>query len=251
MVRPQNGTAVLKGLTPIDSTPPWMEQRSRARHDQAHAVALYVNGQRAYFGDVLYMPMVATNNGNIPHLGRITDSSSVTYIVQGRYIPELYDLYDLAHVSGWAPPKLAWSTVGHVSCVGSLQYRSYTASYNGRLDPSDLSDLSDLSVDDLTCPTCETLATMVTLYLEPGIYKVRTWYQVYNKRMVPVRSAGTPVLGASVFSRTAPAPPPPPPLRSIVPKLLSQSLQPFDSLVLAPGPTTTSPRAGVAVGLFC
>ena len=45
---------------------------------------------------------------------QIRDRSS---IVQGRCIPDLYDLYDLAHAAGWEPYNLR--NLGHVSRVGS------------------------------------------------------------------------------------------------------------------------------------
>ena len=54
--------------------------------------------------------------------------------MQGRYIPDLYDLchlYDLAHVAGWE--RYNQHHLGHVSWVGSVPYRSCTISYNGRL----------------------------------------------------------------------------------------------------------------------
>ena len=35
-----------------------------------------------------------------------THSYFMIYIFQGRYIPDLYDLYDLAHVAGWEPYNL-------------------------------------------------------------------------------------------------------------------------------------------------
>ena len=37
-------------------------------------------------------------------MGQIIDSHVMIYLLQGRYIPDLYDLYDLhdlAHVAGW------------------------------------------------------------------------------------------------------------------------------------------------------
>ena len=75
--------------------------------------------------------------------------------MQGRFIPDLYDLYDLydlhdlydlAPVGGWKPYKP--HDLAHISCVGSVLYRSCTTSHSGRLghglDDVDR-DLSDLS----------------------------------------------------------------------------------------------------------
>ena len=42
-------------------------------------------------------------------MGQIIDSHVMIYLLQGRYIPDLYDLYDLhdlAHVAGWEPCNL-------------------------------------------------------------------------------------------------------------------------------------------------
>ena len=44
---------------------------------------------------------------------------------------DLHDLYDLAHVAGWEPYSL--HDLGHDSRVGSVPYRSCTASHNGRV----------------------------------------------------------------------------------------------------------------------
>ena len=63
-----------------------------------------------------------------------------------RYNP---DLYDLAHATGWAPYSLPdlpdLPDLWHLSWVGSVLYRSYTAPQNARL-VSTVDDLSDLSV---------------------------------------------------------------------------------------------------------
>ena len=45
-------------------------------------------------------------------------------------IPDLYDLH-VDHVVGWKPHNL--HDLGQVSCVGSVLYRSCTASHNGKL----------------------------------------------------------------------------------------------------------------------
>ena len=67
-----------------------------------------------------------------------------------RWIPDLFDLYDLAHVARWEPYNVHDRLIAHVSWVGSGPYRSFT-SHTGRLGcrswctvPVD--DLSDLSV---------------------------------------------------------------------------------------------------------
>ena len=41
------------------------------------------------------------------------------------------DVYDLAHVAAWGPCNL--HDLGHISCFGSVLYRSGAASPNGRL----------------------------------------------------------------------------------------------------------------------
>ena len=67
-------------------------------------------------------------------MGQIIDSHVMIYLLQGRYIPDLYDLYDLhdlAHVAGWEPYHL--HGLGHVSWVGYVFYVSCTTFHDGRL----------------------------------------------------------------------------------------------------------------------
>ena len=54
---------------------------------------------------------------------------------QDRYIPDLYDLYDLAHVAGWEPYSLLYG-LAQVSWMASVLHRSCAASHNGRLGAS-------------------------------------------------------------------------------------------------------------------
>ena len=59
----------------------------------------------------------------IDQIDQIDHSHFMIYlqILQGRCIPELYDmddLCDLAHVAGWEPYNL--HDLAHVSCVGSI-----------------------------------------------------------------------------------------------------------------------------------
>ena len=66
-------------------------------------------------------------------MGQIIDSHVMIYLLQGRYIPDLYDLYDLhdlAHVAGWEPYSL--HDGAHAPWVGSALYISCT-SHKGRL----------------------------------------------------------------------------------------------------------------------
>ena len=57
--------------------------------------------------------------------------SSCRYICQGKSVPHLYDLYDLADFAEWESYSL--HDLGRVSWVGSVPYRSCTASRNGDL----------------------------------------------------------------------------------------------------------------------
>ena len=68
------------------------------------------------------------------HLGQIVGShSSWSRSLKADLFPMLYDLYGLAYVAGWEPYDLHDLLIAHVSWVGSVPYRSCTASDNGRV----------------------------------------------------------------------------------------------------------------------
>ena len=74
----------------------------------------------------------------------------MTYVFRGRYIPDLYYLYDLAHVGGSEPYNSARSRTRFLGWICTTVHKSCTTCYNERLRCVDDISVDDIPVDDIS-----------------------------------------------------------------------------------------------------